>query len=246
MLIEAVKVRRLYLEVADQLSALIKEGTIKPGERLPSERDLASRFGVSRPTIREAMIALEIEGVVEIRTGSGIYVTQNQKEATLHIHDTGPGPFEILESRRIIESETASLAAARINDEQLQELEDALAEMAVENQQKKITEKADQKFHTIIAQASQNSALASVVVWLWELRNNSQISTIFHQHARDEGIQPSLDDHHRILMALRQRDPITARNAMNAHLTNSIELLNRMLDKNGTTSSAEQAQAGLT
>ena len=73
MKVEAVKVRRLYLEVAGQIETLIRSGEIKPGERLPSERDLAASFEVSRPTIREAMIALEIAGLVEIRTGSGIY-----------------------------------------------------------------------------------------------------------------------------------------------------------------------------
>lgn len=229
MLIETVKVRRLYLEVADQLSQLISTGQIKPGERLPSERDLASKFGVSRPTIREAMIALEIEGLVEIRTGSGIYVTQKQTVAD--ISDTGPGPFEIFEARRIIESETAALAAARISEEQLKDLEDALHEMELENRENRVTEAADHKFHITIANASQNSALSSIVTWLWELRKKSQISTIFHQRSIDEGIQPSLDDHNRILVALQQRDPITARNAMNAHLTRSIEVMSQMLEE---------------
>lgn len=230
MLIETVKVRRLYLEVADQLSQLIATGQIKPGERLPSERDLASQFGVSRPTIREAMIALEIEGLVEIRTGSGIYVTQKQQK--IDISDTGPGPFEIFEARRIIESETAALAAARISDEQLKELEDALVEMELENKEGRVTEAADHKFHTTIANASQNSALSSVVTWLWELRKESEVNTIFHQRSIEVGIQPSLDDHNRILRALQQRDPITARNAMNAHLTRSIEVMTEMLDEN--------------
>ena len=74
MKIEAVKVRRLYLQVAEQLARFVSEGELKPGDRLPSERDLAQRFAVSRPTIREAMIALEISGLVEIRSGSGVYV----------------------------------------------------------------------------------------------------------------------------------------------------------------------------
>lgn len=228
MQIEAVKIRRLYLEVADQLSALISDGRIKSGERLPSERELATRFGVSRPTIREAMIALEIAGAVEIRTGSGIYATKQAPE--LRVNDSGPGPYEILEARRIVECEAASLAAARISDKQLEELEEALTFMEVENQHG-LSEKADREFHTIIAQASQNSAISSVVIWLWELRDNSQLSTIFHQRAREKAIHPSLNDHRLILNALRQRDPTAASNAMHHHFTGAIEAVTSMLDE---------------
>ena len=106
MELQAVKAERLYLKVAEQLSRLITSGSIKPGERLPSERILADKLGVSRPTIREAMIALEISGVIEIRTGSGIYATQKQfQQSQPEIGDKGVGPFEILETRFIIESE---------------------------------------------------------------------------------------------------------------------------------------------
>lgn len=228
MQIEAVKIRRLYLEVADQLSGLISEGQIKAGERLPSERELATKFGVSRPTIREAMIALEIAGAVEIRTGSGIYAAK--QVPVLQVNDAGPGPYEILEARRIIECEAASLASARITDKQLEDLSEALTSMEIENQQG-LSEKADRKFHTIIAQASQNSAISSMVIWLWELRDNSQLSTIFHQRARDRAIHPSINDHRLILSALRQRDPTAAHNAMHQHFTGAIEAVTLMLDE---------------
>ena len=93
MQVNAVKVRRLYLEVATQIEQQIQNGLIRPGERLPSERELASRFEVSRPTIREAMIALEIAGLVEIKTGSGIYVlTQTEIQAPSLLDDV-PGPL---------------------------------------------------------------------------------------------------------------------------------------------------------
>ena len=115
MQVDAVKFRRLYLEVATQIEQQIQNGQIRPGERLPSERDLAGRFEVSRPTIREAMIALEIAGLVDIKTGSGIYVLAQTETLVPRSLDDVPGPFEILEARQLIEPQADSLAAARIS-----------------------------------------------------------------------------------------------------------------------------------
>lgn len=231
MQIEAVKVRRLYLEVANQIENLITSGQIKPGERLPSERDLAARFEVSRPTIREAMIALEIAGLVEIRTGSGIYVVEQQEKQDIGLRDEGPGPFEILEARRLLEAETVALAAARITEQQLADLESALQEMEREDAEGSVTEQADQRFHCIIAEASQNSALAAMVNWLWVQRNRSEISTLFHQRVREHGVHPSVDEHRRILSALKRRDPLAAKNAMQAHISRAIEDDMALLDQ---------------
>lgn len=223
MKIEVAKPQRLYLRVAEQLITAIQRGTPGIGERLPSERELAQRFGVSRPTIREAMIALEIAGQVEIRSGSGVYVTQTGgPELQL---DAGAGPFEILEARRLLERETAALAAQRISATQLAELEALLQEMQHENQRPDITEAADEAFHCRIAEAAGNSLLAASVSWLWKLRNDATISTYFHQRMREEGSRPIIDDHRRIIEALRARDPDAARAAMDLHLQRVVKSL---------------------
>lgn len=230
MHIEAVKVRRLYLEVANQIERMIRSGEIPAGERLPSERNLAASFQVSRPTIREAMIALEIAGLVEIRTGSGIYAVRPRASLQESLGDEGPGPFEILETRLLIETETAALAAARIGDAQLADLEKALKEMEQENTGGTVTERADRQFHCIIAQASQNSALASIVDWLWHLRDKSKLGALFHQRVRAEGVQPSFDEHRRIFTALQRRDPVRAREAMHRHISNAIDAVTVSLE----------------
>ena len=219
MELQAVKTDRLYIKVAEQLSKLVHDGSIKPGERFPAERDLAEKLGVSRPTIREAMIALELSGIIEIRTGSGIYVTK--KKPTLDSADKGVGPFEILEIRYIVESEACALAAARITDEQILQLKEVLREMEEEEKKDDASEKADWKFHSIIAEASQNSAIFSVVNWLWELRNQSALSTAFLERIRKEGIHPSINDHKRIVEALEKRNPEKARMAMKNHIENA-------------------------
>ena len=225
MEIQTVKTQRLYLQVADQLMALIEGGSIAAGERLPAERDLAERFGVSRPTIREAMIALEIAGLVEIRSGSGVYVIDSNMQSAPAASDQGPGPFEILEARRLFEGEAAALAAERITNEQIEALKRLLREMEQENRQQDANEEADQQFHCLIAEAAGNSAVSATVVWLWQLRNESEISQRFHQRVREEGIKPVIEDHRRIIQAMENRDPAGARRAMAAHLQRVIDNL---------------------
>jgi GntR family transcriptional repressor for pyruvate dehydrogenase complex len=219
MELQAIKTDRLYVKVAAQLSKLVSDGVIQPGERLPSERELAEKLNVSRPTIREAMIALELSGIVEIRTGSGIYVTE--KKPLMVAEDKGIGPFEILEIRSILESEACSLAAKNITDEQVQQLKDTIIEMEEEEKRPDSSEKADWKFHNIIAGASQNSAISSVVNWLWELRNKSDLSSAFAARLRKEGVHPSIQDHKDIVLALENRNADEARTAMLKHIENA-------------------------
>lgn len=216
-----IKSDRLYIKVADQIRSLIDSEVFKPGDRLPSERELAEKLGVSRPTIREAMIALELSGVIEIRIGSGVYVSQKANKTEIVLTDEGIGPFEILEMRYILEAEMCALAAARITDAQIEALKMAINEMREEETQPDASERADQKFHLIIAEACQNSAIYETINWLWELRLKSAISSAFLKSIRKEGIHPSIEDHERIVSALAQRNPEKARNAMQVHIENA-------------------------
>ncbi|MDC2889041.1 FadR/GntR family transcriptional regulator [Psychrosphaera algicola] len=216
MELETIKTQRLYVKVAEQISKLVQQGKLKPGDRLPSERELAEKIGVSRPTIREAMIALEIAGIIEIKTGSGIFVVEQKPE--LALSDEGVGPFEVLDTRYIIETEACALAAARITEEQLEELNLTIKEMEEEEKRPDASEQADMKFHMLIAEASQNSAISAIVKWLWELRNQSALSKAFMARLREEGIHPSINEHKRIVDALAKRNPEKARNAMKSHI----------------------------
>jgi DNA-binding FadR family transcriptional regulator len=223
--IQAVKVRRLYLQVAEQLLGLINRGAFEPGQRLPSERELAHEFGVSRPTIREAMIAMEIAGAVEVRSGSGVYVLDAGSGPAALSDEAAPGPFELLEARRLIEGEACALAAERITDQQLSRLVELLNDMEQENRRDDAAETAHEAFHCLIAEAAGNSAMSTTIAWLWQLRNESEISTRFHQRIREEGIKPIVSEHRAILEALRQRDSAAARQAMHKHLQRVVELL---------------------
>lgn len=217
---------RLYQQVAEQLMAAIRAGEFTPGSRLPAERKLAERFDVSRPTVREAIIALEIAGCVEVKGGSGVYIKADSNDA-FSLLGSDIGPFEILEARLIFEGEAASLAARNITDEELEELEKALHEMVDENARDSKTENADQKFHLLIAQGTHNDAIVSVCEHLWGLRNSSQVSLKVLEKVRNKGSKPRISEHKAILEAIKARDPDGARTAMRDHLN---RVVNQLLD----------------
>jgi DNA-binding FadR family transcriptional regulator len=110
MPIQSIEPRRLYRQIADQIRSLVRSGEYTPGQRLPPERDLARQLGVSRPSVREALIALEVEGLVEVRIGSGIYVLGGGNGHDREVQ-AASGPFELLRARWIIEGECAARAA---------------------------------------------------------------------------------------------------------------------------------------
>jgi len=209
---------RLYQQVAEKLLALIASEKYTVGMRLPAERDLATMLNVSRPTIREAVIALEIEEIVEVRLGSGVYVIENNS-AKNRFADNDVGAFELTEARALFEGEAAALAATMITEEELIQLADTLAEMACENNNDMDThEEADKKFHMIIARATKNSAISTVIEDLWDAREKSPLTRRMYQTVRDSGVKPCVDEHREVYLALKARNAQQARLAMRTHL----------------------------
>ena len=221
-MVTAPDTRKLYRQVADSILTLIRSGEYKAGARLPSERDLATAFKVSRPTIREAMIALEILGWVDSRHGSGIYIAEHPP-AQAGADDLDIGAFELTEARRLFEGEAAALAATTMTDEELVELETIVGEMVKENKRRQPGELADRRFHVAIARATRNTAIATVIENLWDIRYKSPLCRHMLERARNVGVQPRIGEHRRILAALRKRDPKAARNAMRDHLARVID-----------------------
>jgi DNA-binding FadR family transcriptional regulator len=216
--------RRLYEQISRKLAKAIADGKYEIGQRLPSERELAQTFQVSRPTVREAIIALELDGLVEVRLGSGVYVTSrlppSGRESAKDI-----GPFELLEARRVIEGEACALAALRIDDSGLKQLSDLIVEMRDDNRQNEIlmSEEADRRFHELIATSTQNSGLVAAVQMLWDARTRSPQSHSMDDKSRAGGSKPPVDEHAAILRALKRRDPEAARSAMHAHISRVID-----------------------
>lgn len=218
--------RRLYERIAQKIAADIASAKYGLGHRLPSERELAQVFSVSRPTVREAIIALELDGLVEVRVGSGVYVT-HRKPPTGKAGAKDIGPFELLEARRVIEGEACAMAAMRITDDELQKLNDLLVEMRTDNQHNEIlmSEEADRRFHEIIALATQNTAIYASVQMLWDSRARSPQTHLADDRVREHGVKPPIAEHVAIVRALKRRDPDAARAAMHKHISRVIERL---------------------
>jgi GntR family hexuronate regulon transcriptional repressor len=222
----AVNSLRLYQQVAAAIERAIAEGKYAPGQRLPSERDLAEEFGVSRPTLRRAIIALEVRGLLEARQGSGVYVRQpSAAEAAPTLRDLDIGAFEHAEARRLFEGEVAALAATSITDQELADLEILLADMNDDAATREQSELADRQFHISIAQATRNSAIVRVVENTWDLRYRSRLCMQMLEKAGHVRHRPLGEEHREIIDGLRTRDPKVARAAMRTHLEGLIENL---------------------
>lgn len=215
--------RRLYTRISRDIGRRIIEGEYGVGERLPPERVLAQTYGVSRPTVREAIIALEVDELVEVRMGSGVFVVATVPKGGVRVEDD-IGPFELLEARRAIEGETCALAAQRIGPAELLQLQELLDEMKrAGTAELERCERADYEFHLVIARASENSGLVAAIDMLWKSRDRSPQYQLMISKAHAAGVVPRHSEHLAILNALRAGNPETAREAMRAHISRVLE-----------------------
>lgn len=217
----ALEPRRLYRQVAEQLRALIETGELPAGERLPAERELAERLGVSRPTVREALIVLEVEGLIQIRMGSGVYVNRKPGKNTVLPADDSDGPFELLQARCLIESAIAEEAARLARPEHIAVLDTLLAEMAgaLENSHQALS--IDRAFHTAIADIIGNSALNRFTGLIYDRRLSPYFEKLASYFEGPHTWQMALEEHQAIRDAIAAGDPEAARQAMREHLTRS-------------------------
>jgi GntR family transcriptional repressor for pyruvate dehydrogenase complex len=209
--------RRLYQKLARTLIAGIHSGAYQVGDRLPAERELAAEYDVSRPTVREAIIALEVLGLVEVRIGSGAYV--KRKAGARDEPGFGVTAFELTEARLMFEGEAAALAATLITDDELDELDALVRRIERENRTEGTKEQADHDFHILVAKATRNAAVALIVETLWRLRQASPECALLLEKARTAKVKPVVAEHAAVVKALRSRDPAKARAAMRAHLS---------------------------
>jgi GntR family transcriptional regulator, hexuronate regulon transcriptional repressor len=214
---------RLYKDLARRLMLELSEGRYQVGDRLPPERDLAVKYGVSRPMVREAMIALEVQGLIEVRVGSGAYVRALSGGSGASAFSVTA--IEITEARLHFEAEAAALAATQVTEEDLTAIDELVLAIAEENLDPQGTDKADREFHVAIARATRNAAVVDTIERLWALRATSAEAALLHTKARHANIKPVVDEHAAIAAALRQRDPVAARAAMRAHLSHVLESL---------------------
>jgi DNA-binding FadR family transcriptional regulator len=232
MPIQSIEPRRLYRQIAEQIRTLIVAGEYPPGSRLPPERDLAKQLGVSRPSVREALIALEVEGLGEVRIGSGIYV--RGKPA---VDDEGgaepeaaAGPFELLRARYVIEGECAALAAKSARKAQVAAIAEALDQMQQEHAAGSQPLAGDRLFHQRVAEATGNGALVAVVKMLWEERTGPLYKQLEDHYDTPALWTAALAEHRAVLKAIAAQDVAGARAAMHRHLNHAYKRFNKGWD----------------
>lgn len=225
MPLAVVESPRLYRQIADQLRHLIDQHEFPVGSRLPPERELAEKLGVSRPSVREALIALEVEGRVRIRMGSGVYVV-DPAQAAAHLAGTGfpvEGPFEVLAARRLVEGAIAADASAQAKPEQLAGLAGILDQMEQPGLPAEQLIALDRAFHVDIAAMLGNTVLVRCVGELFDQRMSPYFRQLAQYFENEDSWRSAAREHRAILAALAGGEPEAARAAMCAHLQASQE-----------------------
>jgi GntR family transcriptional repressor for pyruvate dehydrogenase complex len=218
-----VKTKKVYMKIVEQVRDLIKEGRLKPGDKLPPEQVLAEEFGTSRPSVREALSALEILGITESRGGKGNFIKDNfnfplyeQKFRELEEEES---PFELLEARKVLETEIVGLAAKKATEEEIATIQGSLNKM--KDAMTNIPEimEFDREFHINIARAAHNNLLFSMMIYLTDLSKEKLWINLKEKSWSIPGhTQKYFEEHNEILKAIKNKDSKRARNRMYDHL----------------------------
>jgi GntR family transcriptional repressor for pyruvate dehydrogenase complex len=217
---KVVRTSRLYEQIVQQIEESILKGTLRTGDQLPAERDLAQRFGVSRTAVREAVKALREKGLVEAYSGRGTFITDGTSQAVRQSLDLmvkigqPEGSQYLAELRAILEPEIAALAAARVGESDMATMREAVAVMDRAGRDPDAYIEADLDFHLSLAEAAANPLILSLIDSIVGLLREQRMK-IFKVEGGPERGQ---FHHKRILEAMEQRDPEKARDAMRAHL----------------------------
>lgn len=249
MALEAIQKGRLYSQIADRLCELIRAGDYPPGSFLPSERELAAALEVSRSSVREALIALEVLGVVDVRVGAGMEVlrvpdgaaTRDIMAQLVRINFTEPDPelpvtldlsaeippFALLQARRLVEPEAAALAARHATLMQINGLQAAFARNQRDNREGSRTNPGDRQFHILVAQASGNPAYAMLITLLLGYRYSTLFQHLQRLYTPKDMPLRSEHEHAAVLEAIIAHDETQARARMAAHLDSVIAIFAR-------------------
>lgn len=227
-----IKNTRIYEQIIEQIQNMIIDGRLKQGDKLPSERDLAESLQVSRPSVREALRALEIIGITEVRQGEGSFVKVNfdkslfEPLSVVFMLSRGKSK-DVLELRSILEIETVALAAKRITKEELKELEEVIIQMRT-TEEETTNVAVDKFFHYRIAQASGNVLIVTI------LNAISSLIDTFIKEARGKMVNNKnykktlLEQHENIYLAIKDRDSQRASLEMKKHL----QFVNDVMEEN--------------
>jgi GntR family transcriptional regulator, transcriptional repressor for pyruvate dehydrogenase complex len=207
---------RLYEVIVEQLCAYMSDNDLSEGDRLPAERDLAAKLGVSRASLSQALVALEVQGVLSVRHGDGAILVRRPTEerAIRALREHADRIPDIIEARAALEVKLASLAAARRTDAEMNAIDAAISMMEAEVDAGERGVVGDEMFHEAITAAAHSSLLAKLMHEISGLIRETRIESLSQQGRP----RASLDGHRRIADAVRKQDPDAASAAMTAHI----------------------------
>lgn len=226
-MLEPIKTEKIYNIIMRQITNLIDEQQLEPGDKLPSERELAAALSVSRSSVRQAIAALSAKGLLSMRHGDGTYVTSPEEEENTvelfgrYLAGAQINPNDILEVRIMVECESARLCAQRATDEQLAKLKTLLERRRMSDGRKDELEIMNRDLHTAIAEGAQNKALLRIMDVVWEIMGSNMWPLLKSQsNNRERQIELHLDQHEQIVAAICARDQASSYKAMHRHLAN--------------------------
>ena len=228
--------RRLYQQVGEQLQEQIFQGKYTVGDKLPSERIICEEFSVSRTVVREAVIMLELAGLVEVQKGSGIHVVSNSPrkasgrddELENFVHHIvselkKAGPFEMLQARQLVECMVAAFSATQVTKQDILQLQDIQKSGQAEDVAR--DSEWDKKFHIQVAKATKNSVLSLLVELMWFGRKNNPLWQQLHGHIESEDLNNWNQEHSEIMNSLLRKNPKETRQAMWQHIESTRQAL---------------------
>lgn len=219
MALPVLKTERLYRQIASAIMDGIQRGDFAPGAALPPERELAKQLGVSRSSVREALIALEMTGWVDIRTGNGVFVMQPLPQASAAADEADFSLADLLQARLAFEGMLAALAARNGSAAQRDQLRARAESLLRYNANDAAFLAEDKAFHLLIGEMSGNEVLRDMLEYLWNKRDSAHFRRL-ERHFADNGFTAEMNrDHQQIAAAIHAGDAAAARAAMEAHLT---------------------------
>ena len=207
---------RLYEVIVEQLCGYIADNEMSPGDRLPAERDLAANLGVSRASLSQALVALEVQGVLSVRHGDGVILVRppTEERAIKALREHADRIPDIIEAREALEVKLAGLAAARRTDAEMAAIDASIATMETEVETGDRGVVGDEMFHEALTAAAHSSLLAKLMHEISGLIRETRIESL----SQEDRPRASLEGHRRIAEAVRKQNPQEASRAMADHI----------------------------
>ena len=222
-LFKPIKTKRVYEQIVEQIKELMRQGDLKPGDKLMSERELSDKLGVSRTSVREALSALDFLGILESRQGEGTFISNVSEQVlieplALFMMMDREASLELLEVRKMMESDAAELAAFRAEDEDIEKMSKALALMEQDLKQKVLGEENDAIFHYSIAEATRNTMLMKMMSLISDLLVQNMRTSRQYLYNKKGNAEKLYQQHCNIYRAIKEGNPKQAKQEMFDHL----------------------------